>query len=65
MRVQKVRKETGYTVSQIVLAYLISQPFPVFPIVGPKNAVDLDDVLRAAEAKLTSEQVDYLHRGHS
>jgi aryl-alcohol dehydrogenase-like predicted oxidoreductase len=65
MRVQKVRKETSYTVSQIVLGYLISQPFPVFPIVGPKNAADLDDVLRAAEAKLAPEQVDYLYRGHS
>jgi len=60
-----VQKETGYSVSQIVLGYLISQPFPVFPIVGPKNGADLDDALRATETKLTAEQVDYLHRGHA
>jgi aryl-alcohol dehydrogenase-like predicted oxidoreductase len=65
LRVQQMQKDTGYSLSQIVLGYLISQPFPVFPIVGPKNAADLDDVLRAAEAKLTPEQVYYLHRGHS
>ena len=64
-RVQGVQKETGYSVSQIVLSYLLSQPFPVFPIVGPKNGADLDDALRATAARLTAGQVDYLHRGHA
>ena len=64
-RVQGVQKETGYSVSRIVLSYLLSQPFPVFPIVGPKNGADLDDALRATAARLTAGQVDYLHRGHA
>lgn len=64
-RIQKLQKETGYSVGQIVLGYLIAHPFPVFPIVGPKNTADLDEALGAVEVKLTPEQVEYLKRGGS
>jgi aryl-alcohol dehydrogenase-like predicted oxidoreductase len=59
-RIQKLAGETGYTITQIVLGYLIYHRFPVFPIVGPKNLGDLDDALSAADIDLTSEQLQFL-----
>jgi aryl-alcohol dehydrogenase-like predicted oxidoreductase len=59
-RIQKLAGETGYTITQIVLGYLINHRFPVFPIVGPKTLWDLDDALSAADVNLTSEQLQFL-----
>jgi hypothetical protein len=36
-RIKVLEAETGYNLGDIVLGYLLGQPFPVFPIVGPKK----------------------------
>jgi aryl-alcohol dehydrogenase-like predicted oxidoreductase len=59
-RIQVLQKKTGFSVNQIVLSYLLSQPLPVFPLIGPKNIMDLDDSLRGADASLSSEDVAFL-----
>ena len=64
-RVGHLRQKHGYSVSQVVLGYLTSQPFPVFPLVGPKNLPDLEDSLRAVEARLSPGELTYLERGPS
>jgi aryl-alcohol dehydrogenase-like predicted oxidoreductase len=36
-RVRRLQQKYGYSVGQIVIGYLINQPFPVFALVGPKT----------------------------
>ncbi|WP_052712142.1 aldo/keto reductase [Domibacillus indicus] len=56
--IQQISEETGATINQAGLAYLLSKPFPVFPIVGCRTEEQLLDSLGAAEMKLTGEQVN-------
>jgi aryl-alcohol dehydrogenase-like predicted oxidoreductase len=59
-RIKALQSETGYHLGEIVLGYLLGQPFPVFPIVGPKKVADLEESLGAADATLTAEQLEFL-----
>jgi len=56
-RAQRLAAETGWTLTQIALGYLLSQPFVTVPIVGCKNAGQLDDSLSAGEVRLTGDQL--------
>ncbi len=59
-RVQRVAADSGLTITQVVLGYLQSQPFPTLPIVGCKTLTHLRDSLTAADTRLSAEQVAYL-----
>ena len=59
-RIKVLEAETGYNLGDIVLGYLLGQPFPVFPIVGPKKVADLDESLRAADVTLTADHLNFL-----
>ncbi len=59
-KLKALQTKTGYSIAQIVLGYLLGQPFPVFPIVGPKTVADLEESLSASEVTLTADQVDFL-----
>ena len=61
-RMQILATETGLTISQIVLGYLLSQPFVTVLIVGCKTQAHLRDTMDAAAVTLTCEQVTYLER---
>lgn len=52
-----VMEETGLTITQVVLGYLISQPFPTVPIVGCQSAEQVADSMRAAAVRLTPQQI--------
>jgi aryl-alcohol dehydrogenase-like predicted oxidoreductase len=60
-RVQTLRAQTGLTTTQIVLGYLLSQPFPTIPVFSSRSLEQLHDTLSAAEVQLTSEQLDFLN----
>ena len=62
-RVRHLQREHGYSVGQIVLGYLTSHPFPVFPLVGPKNLPDLEDSLNCVGVKLSESELTYLAHG--
>jgi aryl-alcohol dehydrogenase-like predicted oxidoreductase len=62
-RVRRLQQKHGLTVGQIVLGYLTGQPFPVFPLVGPKTLADLQDCLRSVETNLSNEDIGYLEHG--
>jgi aryl-alcohol dehydrogenase-like predicted oxidoreductase len=62
-RIQVLQKKSGFSVNQIVLGYLLNQPFPVFPLIGPKNIMDLEDSLRCAEIALSPEDIAFLEHG--
>jgi aryl-alcohol dehydrogenase-like predicted oxidoreductase len=59
-RIKSIQSETGRSTGAIVLSYLLSQPFPVFPIIGPKKSADLIESFEATKATLTAEDLAYL-----
>jgi aryl-alcohol dehydrogenase-like predicted oxidoreductase len=59
-RLMKLREQTGLTVTQIALGYLLSQPFPTIPIFSSRNMEQLKDSLSAANARLTQDQLAFL-----
>jgi aryl-alcohol dehydrogenase-like predicted oxidoreductase len=59
-RVQSLCAQTGLTITQVVLGFLMAQPFVTVPIVGCRTEAQLRDSLTAADVTLTPEQVDSL-----
>jgi aryl-alcohol dehydrogenase-like predicted oxidoreductase len=52
----EVAKDTGATVNQVVLAWLIGGQVPMIPLVGASSVAQLDESLAAADLELTAEQ---------
>jgi aryl-alcohol dehydrogenase-like predicted oxidoreductase len=52
----KVAAETGATVNQVVLAWLIGGDIPVIPLVGASSVAQLDESLAAVDLELSAEQ---------
>lgn len=44
----------------IALAYVIAQPFPVIPLIGPRTIAELEDSLSALDIRLTADQLKRL-----
>ena len=59
-RIRAVREETGLSVGSIALAWLISQPFPVFPLAGASRTEHVEAMREAGDAMLTDRQRDLL-----
>lgn len=59
-RAIELARELGRDPIHIALAYVIVQPFPVIPLIGPRTIAELEDSLSALDIKLTPEQVRYL-----
>ncbi len=53
-------EELNVSAIQIALAYVVNQPFPCCALAGPRNPMQLQESLDAAQIKLTQEQVDWL-----
>lgn len=62
-RVEQLARELGRSANQIALAYLMSHPFPVMPIVGTTKLDHLADAVAATECQLTAAQLAWLHGG--
>lgn len=62
-RMQRLQQKMGLSVAQIVLGYLTNQPFPVFPLIGPKTLTGLQESLRSVGAKLSQDDLSYLEHG--
>jgi aryl-alcohol dehydrogenase-like predicted oxidoreductase len=59
-RLLALSEETGITITHLVLAYLLSQPFPVIPIIGCKTPENLRESCNAASVRLDREQLRFL-----
>jgi aryl-alcohol dehydrogenase-like predicted oxidoreductase len=59
-RVRQLRAETRLTTTQITLGYLLSQPFPTFPVFSSRDLAQLEDTLTAAEVTLTPDHLAFL-----
>ena len=59
-RARALAGDLGVTPTQVALAYLRAQPFPVFPIVGTLQVEHLSEALGSAELSLTAAQAQWL-----
>ena len=62
-RAIELGEQLGHSPIHIALAYVLAQPFPSVPLIGPRRLVELEDSLKAFEIKLTPEQVKWLEQG--
>ena len=61
---REVAKDTGATVNQVVLAWLIGGDIPITPLVGASSVTQLDESLAAVDLELTAEQRTRLDAAH-
>ncbi len=59
-RARELARKYDATAGQIALAYLICQPFPVFPIVGTSKIGRLREALQADALQLTANELKFL-----
>jgi len=59
-RVNEIAESINRSASEIVLAYLINQSFPVFPIVGSRTIEQLEQSVTAVDIKLDEAMLSYL-----
>jgi len=59
-RAIELANKLGRNPIHIALAYVIAQPFPVIPLIGPRTVAELEDSLSALDIKLTPDQVKWL-----
>ena len=62
-RARSLATELGVTPVTVALAWVLAQPFPVFPIIGPRELSELESSAAACAVRLTDEQVAWLDRG--
>lgn len=60
-RAKELAKKKGVLPVQIALAYLLHQPFPVFPLIGPEKLSELMVSLAALDIALTDAEVKWLN----
>lgn len=62
-RARELAERKGVTPTQVALAWLMHQDFPVFPITGTQNPEHLRENMAAADLDLTAGEVDWLAEG--
>lgn len=60
-RTRQLAGEKKCTHTQIALAWVLHQPFPVFPLIGPRTVAELHDCLGALDVSLTPDEVAWLN----
>lgn len=59
-RAEQLGRERGVSAIQVALAWVLYQPFPVFPIIGPATVAELRSSLDALDLELTAEELSWL-----
>ena len=59
-RALELAKQRDKSPIHIALAYVLAQPFPSIPLIGPRTLEELDDSLRALDLTLTAKEVRWL-----
>ena len=62
-RARTMAAQKNVTVPQIALAYIVNQPFRVFPIVGAASEQELSEAVTASEITLTEKECRWLDTG--
>lgn len=61
--VKSLAERHGVPVGAIALGYLLAQPFPTYPVIGPRTSEHLAASLRALEVMLAPDEIATLERG--
>ncbi len=62
-RAIELAKKLGKKPIHVALAYVLAQPFPSIPLIGPRTLDELDDSLNGFDIKLTPAEVSWLENG--
>ncbi len=60
-RARELAREKGVSPLNIALAYVLCQPFPTFPLIGPRLVSETRTALPALELELTQNELDWLN----
>jgi aryl-alcohol dehydrogenase-like predicted oxidoreductase len=63
-QVEKVARETGYSMAQVSLAWMLSKPFITAPIVGTTSVKHVEEAVASLDLQLTSEQIKELEKAY-
>ena len=59
-RAQELASRKNVTVSQVALAYVLQQEFPVIALVGPTNVDHVEEVVGAVDVPLNEAEIQFL-----
>jgi 1-deoxyxylulose-5-phosphate synthase len=59
-RAEELARRKGCTANQIALAWVLHQPLPVWPLIGPWSAAELANSVAALDVSLSPEECDWL-----
>ena len=62
-RAAAIAEDRGTELINIALAFVLTQPFPTFALIGPRNLQELTSCTRALDVNLSSEEVRFLANG--
>ncbi len=62
-RAIELAKRLGKSPIHVALAYVLAQPFPSVPLIGPRTLGELDDSLNALDISLSPAELDWLDNG--
>ena len=62
-RAEELARQRQRTVAQIALAYLLNQPFPVYPVVAASTIDKMKSNLEAVQIHLSEEELRWLESG--
>jgi aryl-alcohol dehydrogenase-like predicted oxidoreductase len=62
-RAIELATELGKSPIHVALAYVMAQPFPQVPLIGPRTIDELQDSMRADDIVLSPQQVAWLETG--
>jgi aryl-alcohol dehydrogenase-like predicted oxidoreductase len=60
-RVNQMARERGILPISIALAYVLRQPFPTFPLIGPRQLSETRTSLPGLDVELTPQEVRWLN----
>jgi aryl-alcohol dehydrogenase-like predicted oxidoreductase len=60
-RTRKLAVERGVLPVNVALAWVLQQPFPTFPIIGPRTADELNSAIRALDISLSPDEMAWLN----
>ena len=59
-RAGELAKKYGVEPINIALAWVLCQPFPVFPLIGPRQVSETASCVKALAVRLTKAEMKYL-----
>lgn len=60
-RAKELARKKGVQPVNIALAYVLCQPFPTFPLIGPRTLAETRSSLAALDVKLAADELAYLN----